>query len=557
MRVNIIGNLSKGTGVSQDIRILHGMIAHVVGETTQIRHVPHFFPHCPEADVNFFVEVINPALFIYAGRNVWIPNPEWTYKTWEPYAKMVDEIWVKTNEAALMFSEWTPKVRFIGWTSIDKVFEEKKNYSKAIVPSGKNVWRNPKPIIQAYIRIATLVPALFTRLPELHVVWHDRLPPIPENIASKVIVHSGFMDEKEYDELLHECGLAICMSATEGFGHAVNEAMSAGCIPMLSPISPFLQLTSNAFWVSNDKVTPHPTCMGSLEDIQVASLVDALREYVNTDFNTKKEMTFKVRKEYESRHERFLSTMSIVLNQEVPTYSLEGMLPKEDDLPKVSIITVTRDRRAFMPLAKYCFLAQSYPADKLEWVIVDDGKDQIKDMVSDLENVKYILLDEPHTIGQKRNIGIEAASHDVLVMMDDDDVYPNNSVLSRVAHMFGKECLFSCTIPCYHIHDKKSFMNVPPMTLPLAERVSEATLCFTRAFWEGGKFLDIQIGEGNAFIRGREGMCREFSPEDVIVSLAHKSNTSGRKAPEGPSNGCHYGFSDELFTLVSEIGESL
>jgi hypothetical protein len=557
MRVNIIGNLNRGTGVSQDIKILHGIIALVVGEETEIRHIPHFFPNCPEADVNFFIEVINPSLFIYAGRNVWIPNPEWTYKTWEPYAKMVDEIWVKTKSAAILFSEWTEKVRYIGWTSIDKVYSHKKNYNKAIVPSGKNVWRNPKPIIQAYMKIAALVPSLFTKLPELHIVWHERLPVIPENISSKVIVHSGFMDEKEYDELLHECGLAICMSAAEGFGHAVNEAMSAGCIPMLSPISPFLELTNNAIWVSNDKVTPHPTCMGSLEDIQVASLVDALRDYVNLDFNTKEDIHLKVRKEYEARHERFVNTMGVVLKQEVPTYSLEECVPNEEDIPKVSIITVTRDRRVFMPLAKYCFTSQTYPADKLEWVIVDDGKDQIKDMVSDIENVKYILLDEPHTIGEKRNIGIAAASHDILVMMDDDDVYPNNSVLSRVAHMFGKECLFSSTIPCYQIHEKKSFMNVPPMTLPMAERVSEATLCFTRKFWEGGKFPNKQIGEGDAFIRGREQMCREFCPEDVIVSLAHKNNTSGRKAPEGPSNGCHYGFSDELFTLVSEIGNTL
>ena len=78
MRVNIIGNLSKRTGVSQDMQIIHGMIAHVIGKETTIRHVPHFFPQCEEAEVNFFIEVINPALFPYASKNIWIPNPEWT-----------------------------------------------------------------------------------------------------------------------------------------------------------------------------------------------------------------------------------------------------------------------------------------------------------------------------------------------------------------------------------------------------------------------------------------------------------------------------------------------
>ena len=92
----------------------------------------------------------------------------------------------------------------------------------------------------------------------------------------------------------------------------------------------------------------------------------------------------------------------------------------------------------------------------------------------------------------------------------------------------------------------------------MCERVSEATLCFTRAFWEAGKFPDQQIAEGGGFVRGREQQCREMSPQDVIVSLVHKKNTSSRKAPPmAEPNGCHYGFSDDLFTLVTEIGESI
>ena len=120
--------------------------------------------------------------------------------------------------------------------------------------------------------------------------------------------------------------------------------------------------------------------------------------------------------------------------------------------------------------------------------------------------------------------------------------------------------MFSTTISCYEIHESKSFINVPPITLPMSQRVSEATLCFTRAFWEARKFSDIQIAEGDAFIHRREEMCRELSPQDVIVSLVHKKNTaSGRRPPPHMTepNGCHYGFSDDLFTLVSKIGASL
>jgi glycosyltransferase involved in cell wall biosynthesis len=564
MRVNIIGNHKKGTGVAQDVGVLHGLIVHVLGEDTQIRHVPHYYPQCAEAEVNFFIEVINPALLPYASKNIWIPNMEWTYKTWEPYAKMVDEVWVKTREAQKILEEWGVSAKYIGWTSIDKIFPEKKNYHKAIVPVGKNIWRNPRPILQAYMRIAKMDKYLYKSLPELHVVYRQDFVQLGQSPdEDKIIFHSEPLPEKEYDELLQECGLCICTSAAEGFGHAVNEAMSVGCNLILSPIDAFRELAEEVLWTSNSKVTPHPQCMGNLEDVDVDSIVDALTVYSTAGFQWKKTRTNVVRAEYEARHKAFIERMSDTLKalfQDMPEFSLEARLPKEDDLPKVSVITITRDRRAFLPLAKYCMIAQSYPEDKIEWVIVDDGIDQIKDLVSDLPNVKYILCDEPMTIGAKRNLAVEKASHDVLVMLDDDDIYPNNSVLSRVAHMLAapaKDCLFSTTIPCYEIHDKKSFMNVPPPYLPMSQRVSEATLCFTRAFWGARKFSDIQIAEGDAFVHGREHMCREISPQDVIVSLIHKKNTSTRKPPQMESNGCHYGLAEELFTLVTEIGESL
>jgi len=569
MRVNIIGNHRKGTGVSQDVQILHGLIVHVLGKETQIRHIPHYYPQCPQAELNFFVEVITPSLFAYAAKNIWIPNPEWTYKTWEPYAKRVDEIWVKTHEAERLFSEWGVPTRYIGWTSIDKVVPEKKNYHKAIVPTGKNVWRNPKPIIQAYIRIAQQRPDMYRALPELHIVHTPEavaLPPVPEPFQGKIKLHSEVLSETDYDALLQECGLCICMSAAEGFGHAVNEAMSTGSVLMLSPIDAFRELSDDAIWVSNAKVTPHPQCLGTLEDIDVDSLVEALVMYSTAGLSWKRSTGALSRSTYEARHQAFVTRMEGVLAEfkDVPEYSLEATLPKEEDLPSVSVITITKDRRAFIPLAKYCFLAQSYPEDKLEWVIVDDGKDQIKDLVSDLPNVTYVLCDDREggwTIGAKRNLGVERAKHDILVMLDDDDVYPNNSLVTRVAMMLAgptsKACAFSTTIPCYDIHETKSFMNVPPSILAQADRVSEATLCFTRDFWTTRPFPDQQIAEAGAFIRGREQMCREVSPQDVIVSLTHRKTTSSRKAPPGEANGCHYGFADELFTLVSEIAQAL
>jgi hypothetical protein len=117
-----------------------------------------------------------------------------------------------------------------------------------------------------------------------------------------------------------------------------------------------------------------------------------------------------------------------------------------------------------------------------------------------------------------------------------------------------KRCVFSTTIPCYSIMEHKSFMNVPPMTLSWSERVSEATMAYTKDFWRERPFLDVKVAEADAFLRDREEACRELSPQDIIVSLCHPRQSTSRKAPEMKEpNGCHYGFSEELFTVIEEI----
>jgi len=579
MKVNIISNFQTNTGLSQDSNILRGILTAVYGDAVQIFRVPYVFPQCAEADVNIFLEVVNPSLFSYARRNIWIPNQEWTYQTWIPYITMFDEIWVKTAEARKCFNEasnYKATIKQIGWTSLDKGWNPetvKKNYSKAIVPVGKNIFRNPKPIFQAYMRVKTSDPKLYSRLPILHVVYspaHVQFH-VPSEIEGKVVLKDGVLPQDEYDELLKDCGICICMTAAEGFGHAVVEAMSVGCNLLLSSISPFVDdivggVQPGVYYAEQSVTVQQPDRIGILVDSNVSSIIQALTIYVNVPLKEKIENSTFIRDLYEHNHKNWIDRMKTVLTESLdvtlPAYTLNDVFPKEENLPDVSILTITKDRRIFMPLAKYSYMIQSYPEDKLEWVIVDDGEDSIEDTLIGVPNVKYVRCEPGLTISQKRNLAVQNAMYDIMVTMDDDDVYPNNSVLQRVAMILKepvKQCGFCTTIPCYDITKFSSFMNVPPMTLTMSERVSEATLVFTRQFWNEGKFDEkIHVGEGSAFIRDREQMCRELSPQDIIVSLVHPKNTSSRKTPQlNEPNGCHYGFNEQLFAMVTQIGEEL
>src|SRR5210317_1019017 len=95
-------------------------------------------------------------------------------------------------------------------------------------------------------------------------------------------------------------------------------------------------------------------------------------------------------------------------------------------LPFVSICTPTFNRRPFIPIMFECFRNQTYPKDRMEWIIIDDGTDKIKDLIdsADIPQIKYFAYDTKMTLGKKRNLMHDKTCGDILVYMDDDDYYP-------------------------------------------------------------------------------------------------------------------------------------
>ena len=125
--------------------------------------------------------------------------------------------------------------------------------------------------------------------------------------------------------------------------------------------------------------------------------------------------------------------------------------------PFVSICTPTFNRRPFIPIIIKCFENQTYPKDKIEWIIVDDGTDKIEDLVSHIPQVKYFRYDEKLTLGKKRNITNEKAKGDIIIYMDDDDYYPSNRVSHAVDTLIKNPkalCVGSSAMYIYFKHIK-------------------------------------------------------------------------------------------------------
>lgn len=105
--------------------------------------------------------------------------------------------------------------------------------------------------------------------------------------------------------------------------------------------------------------------------------------------------------------------------------------------PMVSVCTPTFNRRPFIHAMMQCFNHQTYPCDRMEWIIIDDGTDPIEDLVASHPCVQYFRLEEKISLGKKRNMMHEKARGEIIVYMDDDDYYPPDRVSHAVATLLN------------------------------------------------------------------------------------------------------------------------
>lgn len=202
----------------------------------------------------------------------------------------------------------------------------------------------------------------------------------------------------------------------------------------------------------------------------------------------------------------------------------------DDNLPYVSIITPTRNRKKFFPIALNNFYNFTYPQEKLEWIIVDDSPEEtLTNILPNDDRIKYIRLEADGilSVAQKRNIAVNHSRYDYIVHMDDDDYYFPESILTRIKSILISpdcECIGSTQLGCYDIYTKKSYIvgNVKSV-------LSEASMAYTKNFWKEKKFLEnVKLGEAIHFLKDRETKVLQIPYMFIMIALSHKNNISDK-----------------------------
>ena len=227
-----------------------------------------------------------------------------------------------------------------------------------------------------------------------------------------------------------------------------------------------------------------------------------------------------------------------------------------EEYPPVSIITILHGEREFVPLIKANLQEFNYPSDKLELIIVDDGRESLMSEFVDDERILYLHLkdkeikefidkidfvnDKENIIrnyqsktsclpnGFKRDYGVGVSSHDFMFHMDYDTSYHKNTINRKLKFLRDKnvECVYNSNVLCHDLHSKdysrlykcESFYHI-----------YECTLFHTRGYWENGGFKWSDIVCEGRFFSDNHGTQRKMDNYYDTVKLLNIRNVQDFK----------------------------
>ena len=550
--VTLLYNKANTFGLAKDVE---GITAALEGKGYKLRYADPLEPPTI-TDLAIHLEIPIYAWMPWSARNILMVNPEWFEPSWLPYMSRFNAVLYKdpfsAEEAIKKGYVTREQARVVPWGCAEPPLPEGK------IPQGTAdtgfVW-----FLGGSVSKRAYVPTLLQ-------LWRESFPPLriysvePLDVSGVTVPTNVRLEAKDLDSTVRT-KLArffrghIGCSAAEGFSYPAAEAEWYGAFTILNDLNCY-----------RADYTGRPG-VHILSDSPEEQLLSAITAFEATDF----EALAVERKA--AAAERWATFQSGIVAAVRDTMAIAATRQKNlppillpDDCPRISVVTLLYNRRKFFDLACHTMMLTDYPKDKIEWIVVEDSDNPEEDASDRVVAVaqqsapltlQYVPLQKKRSVSEKRNIGVSMATSDIILMMDDDDHYPETSFRRRVAwltkHPWQPKAVVATTIACYDLVKGISAVNTPPMGLPLGQRISEATLTFRKSWWiERGFPEGVQVGEGEGFLTGREHDVLEVPPQQIIVAFSHGANTSSRRIPSGAEvkPGCFWGFPREFLLFI-------
>lgn len=297
--IRIVGR-TNGVGIDRDVQLLADAFAAWNGRPAFSRYRslapwrhwlgPARATRTGRDDTILFLERVTARWLRSADRFVLIPNQERYPARLVPALRHVQHILCKSVHAVDIFSCHHPSVHFLGFTSVDRRLPDAApDYDRFFHLGGGSSAKGTPALLELWAR--------HPEWPVLTVVWHRReqVGAVPANVR----LIRDYLQDAELRQLQNACGIHLCPSLSEGWGHYIVEAMSCGAVTMVTDGAPMNELVRPDRGILVPAARTQPRKLGVDYFIDVSLLEQRIEQLIRTPLEEKRRLGAAARTWYE------------------------------------------------------------------------------------------------------------------------------------------------------------------------------------------------------------------------------------------------------------------
>ena len=291
----LIVNKDNSFGLTRDTNLLIEALASVgrsKGVATKGIRARNFLDRLlgrKQAKTIIHIERAFPRWFSASRFNLLCPNQERFPRRHIGRLKGIDLVLAKSRHAEQIFGDLGVPTVYVGFTSEDRLDESiAKNWNSFFHLAGGSTLKGTEDVIEVWSR--------HPEWPELVLVQRD---PHPKAAAiANIRVVSGYITDSQLKELQNSCGIHLCPSRSEGWGHHLVEALSVGAVTVTTDGPPMNEHVTADCGILVPYARSEPRHLGTNYLVDLQAMEKAVETLIVMDASEKQRLGSAARKRF-------------------------------------------------------------------------------------------------------------------------------------------------------------------------------------------------------------------------------------------------------------------